>query len=50
MQVHLYTDFFSTVSTTVLHDPQLVKSMDAELGILKNPVAYGGTVDTDTEG
>ena len=34
-------DFFSVVNTSVLHNPQLVESMDVELQIWRNRV-YGG--------
>ena len=32
-QIHLYTDFFSIVNTVVLHDPQFIESVGAELRV-----------------
>ena len=39
-----YTQIFSTVDTTVLHDPQLLESMDVEPHIWRNWVSGGLTL------
>ena len=46
VQVHLHTDFFSVINTTVLHDPCLVESEDTEPQIRRKHV-YGGILNME---
>ena len=46
VQVHLHTDFFSVIYTTVLHDPCLVESEDAAPQIRRKHV-YGGILNME---
>ena len=46
IQVHLGTDFFPVVNTTVLHDPCLVEAEDAEPQIRRKHV-YGGILNME---
>ena len=41
----LTREFFSTVSTALLHDPRLVESMDAKLTIGMKAVYKGPTIN-----